>query len=167
MGRSRREGCHGSEFAYAYRPQQAEFSRLCQCLLKARVKTSSVTKPRSVDASLRKCARQSCEEVTRKKAVIVAQQCACLQSVSIDRKWALIEFCRAPHDPLQLGGTVVQRTRPLRACQGLSASVSRMHDCQGLSASVSCMHACHVESSLDVMRFPIHRNNLTDPLVSM
>ena len=39
--------------------------------------------------------------------------------------------------------------------------------CQGLFASVSHMHAWDVESSLDLLMLPIHRKNLTDPLVSM
>ena len=37
--------------------------------------------------------------------------------------------------------------------------------CQGLSASVSRMHAWHVESSLDLLMLRIHQKILTDPVV--
>ena len=79
---------------------------------------TSATKLRGLDASLRKGARQFCEEFACKMAVIVAQQSACLQSAftSSKRKWARLVVCRAPLDPLQLGRTVVQRTRACTKC---------------------------------------------------
>ena len=50
-------------------------------------------------------------------------------------------------------------------CVGSSLSVSSKKKLCWFT--VSRMLACHFESSLDLMMFPIHRKNLTDPLVSM